>query len=127
MRGNVENKNNSVNIRFVDKTSDVRNLSENITSDVMLIYQSGNTGINDPNFWCSLEVATAELHLFVSSQRVTCGGNALQWLLVTIVVLHHKHMKLFKPLFHMLLRGPSEKVLLSRFVKRKSRKRDRSA
>jgi len=37
MRGNVENKNNNpVNIRFADKTSDIRNLSENITSDVML-------------------------------------------------------------------------------------------
>jgi len=40
MRGNVENKNNSsVNIRFVAKTSDLRNLSENITSDAMLKYQ----------------------------------------------------------------------------------------
>jgi len=29
--------NNPVNITFVDKTSDIRNLSENITSDVMLI------------------------------------------------------------------------------------------
>ena len=38
MRGNVE-KNNPVSIRFVAKTSDVRNLSENITSDVMLKYQ----------------------------------------------------------------------------------------
>ena len=36
MRGNVENKsNNSVSIRFVDKTSDIRNVSENIISDVM--------------------------------------------------------------------------------------------
>jgi len=39
MRGNVENKNNLVNIRFVHKTSDIRKLSENITSDAMLIYQ----------------------------------------------------------------------------------------
>jgi len=39
MRGNVENKNNTVNIRFVDKTTDIRNLSENVTSDAMLIYQ----------------------------------------------------------------------------------------
>jgi len=31
MRGNLENKsNNPVNIRFVAKTSDIRNLSENI-------------------------------------------------------------------------------------------------
>ena len=45
MRRNVENKNNNpVNIRFVAKTSDIRNLSENITSDVMLNYQKyGNT------------------------------------------------------------------------------------
>jgi len=35
MRGNVVNKNNSsVNIRFVAKTSDIRNFSENIRSDV---------------------------------------------------------------------------------------------
>jgi len=39
MRGNVENKNNLVYIRFVDKTADIRNLSEDITSDVMLIHQ----------------------------------------------------------------------------------------
>jgi len=40
MRRNVENKNNNpANITFVDKTSAIRNLSENITSDVMLIYQ----------------------------------------------------------------------------------------
>ena len=31
--------NNPVNIRFVAKTSDIKNLSENITSDVMLKYQ----------------------------------------------------------------------------------------
>ena len=52
MRGNVENKNNNpINIRFVGKTSDIINLSENITSDVMLIYQKwqvSNTSINDP-------------------------------------------------------------------------------
>jgi len=35
---NVENKNNPVNIRFVAKISDIRNLSESITSDVMLKY-----------------------------------------------------------------------------------------
>jgi len=41
MSGNVENKNsNPVNIRLVAKTSDIRNLSENITSDVMLKYQT---------------------------------------------------------------------------------------
>jgi len=48
----VENKNNNpVNIRFVLRTSEIRNLSEDITSDVMLKYQKWqhwNTGINDP-------------------------------------------------------------------------------
>jgi len=39
MRGNVEKSNNPVKIRFVAKTSDMRNLSENITSDVILKYQ----------------------------------------------------------------------------------------
>jgi len=39
MRGMVEKNNNAVNIRFVDKTSNIRNLSENITSDVILKYQ----------------------------------------------------------------------------------------
>jgi len=35
MRGNVVNKSNSpVNIRFVVKTSDIRNFSKNITSDL---------------------------------------------------------------------------------------------
>ena len=57
--------------------------------------RSGNTGINDPNFWCSLAVAAAELHLcFVIK------GN-LWWKrtfpMFTFVVLHHKHLKLFKP------------------------------
>jgi len=38
MRGNVEKSNKAVSIRYVTKTSDIRNLSENITSDVMLKY-----------------------------------------------------------------------------------------
>jgi len=44
--------------------------------------------------------------------------------IVNVVVLHHKHMKLSSHLHHMLLRGPSEKVFISRFVERKSSKRD---
>jgi len=40
MGRNVEtNSNNLDNFRFVDETSDIRNLSENIIPDVMLIYQ----------------------------------------------------------------------------------------
>jgi len=38
MRGNVETNKSPVNIRFVAKASDIRNLSENITYDVMLKY-----------------------------------------------------------------------------------------
>jgi len=37
MRGNVK-KSNPVNIRFVAKTSDIRYLSVNMTSDVILKY-----------------------------------------------------------------------------------------
>ena len=49
-----------------------------------------------PNFWCSLKVAAAELHLcFVIKCNVWWKRTFL--LTVTIVVLHHKHMKLFKP------------------------------
>jgi len=49
-----------------------------------------------PNFWCSLDVAAIELHFFVSSK-----GN-VWWKrtflpMVTISVLHYKHMKLFTP------------------------------
>jgi len=53
MRENVENKNNNpVNIRLVAKSSDIRNLSENITSDVMLKYQKWQTLASMiPNFW----------------------------------------------------------------------------
>jgi len=48
-----------------------------------------------PNFWCSLEVAATELHLcFVTNGNVWWKRTFLP--MVTIVVLHHKHMKLFK-------------------------------
>jgi len=40
---------NPVKIRFFAKTSEIRNIFENITSDLMLSIRSGNTGtINDP-------------------------------------------------------------------------------
>ena len=49
-----------------------------------------------PNFWWSLEVAAAELHLcFVIKGYVWWRRTFLP--MVTIVVLHHKRMKLFKP------------------------------
>jgi len=48
-----------------------------------------------PNFWCSLEVAAAELHLcFVIKGNVWWKRTFLP--MVTIVVLRHKYMKLFK-------------------------------
>ena len=63
MRGNVENKNNNpVNIRFVDKTWDTRNLSENITCHFN-ISQVATLVSMIPNLWCSLEVAAAELRV----------------------------------------------------------------
>jgi len=89
MRGNVKKNNTSVNIRFVAKTSDIRNLSENITSDVMWKYQNWQ-------FWCCLEVTATELHLcFVIKGNMWWKRTFLP--MATIVVLHHKHMKLFKP------------------------------
>jgi len=49
-----------------------------------------------PNFWYSLEVAAAELNLcFVEEGNVWWKRTFLPK--VTIVVLHHAHMKLFKP------------------------------
>jgi len=58
---------NPDNIRFVAKTSDIRNLSENITSNAMLKYQKWQRWYQlvstITNFWCSLQVAATELHL----------------------------------------------------------------
>jgi len=49
-----------------------------------------------PNFWYSLEVAATELQLcFVIKGNVWWKRTFLP--MVTIVVLHHKRMKLFKP------------------------------
>jgi len=49
-----------------------------------------------PNFWCSLKVAAAKLrHCFVIKGNVWRKRTFLP--MVTIVVLHHKHMKLSKP------------------------------
>ena len=48
-----------------------------------------------PNFWCCLEVAATELHLcFVIKGNVWWKRTFLP--MATIVVLHHKHTKLFK-------------------------------
>jgi len=46
--------------------------------------------------------------------------------MATIVVLHYKHMKekLAKPFSPYAMRIPSEKVSISLFMERKSRKRD---
>jgi len=48
-----------------------------------------------PKFWCCLEVAATELHLcFVIKGNMWWKRTFLP--MATIVVLHHKHMKLFK-------------------------------
>jgi len=98
MRGNVKKNKNPVNIRFVHKTSDIRKLSENITCDVMFVKISEVVTLVSmiPNFWCCLEVAATELHLcFVVKGNVWWKRTFPP--MATIVVLHHKHMKLFKP------------------------------
>jgi len=49
-----------------------------------------------PNFWCCLEVAATELHVcFVIKGNMWWKRTFLP--MASIVVLHHKHMKLFKP------------------------------
>ena len=49
-----------------------------------------------PNFWCTVEVVAAELHFcFVIKGNMRWKGTFLA--IVIVVVLHHKHMKLFKP------------------------------
>jgi len=69
-----------------------------------------------PNFWCSLEAAATELHLcFVIKGNVWWKRT---FPMATIVVLHHSTWSYSSHLHHMLLRGPSEKVLISRFDSR---------
>ena len=61
-----------------------------------------------PNFWCYLEVAATELHLcFVIKGNVWWKRTFL--LMVPIVVLHHKHMKLFKPFTPHVIAWPVRK------------------
>jgi len=50
-----------------------------------------------PNFWCSLDLAAAELHryCFVIKGNVWWKRTFLP--VVAIAVLHHKQMKPFKP------------------------------
>ena len=51
IRGIVEN-NNPLNVTFVEKTSDIRNISENITSDIMLNISEVATLVSIiPSFW----------------------------------------------------------------------------
>jgi len=74
-----------------------------------------------PNFWYILEVAAAELDIgFVT--KVMYGGNALffRWLLSLCYIINVWSYS--SHLHHVLLRGPSEKVLISRFVRTKEQK-----
>ena len=74
-----------------------------------------------PNFWCSLEVAAAELHLcFVIKGNVRWKRTVLP--VVTIFVLHKKYMKLFKLFTPHVIAWSARKVLISRFVEPKGRK-----
>jgi len=50
-----------------------------------------------PNFWCSLEIAAAKLHLcFVIKANLWWKRTFLP--MATTVVLYHKYMKLFTAL-----------------------------
>ena len=61
-----------------------------------------------PNLWCSLEVAATELHLcFVIKGNVWWKPTFLP--MVTIAVLHHKHMKLFTPFTPHVIAWPVRK------------------
>ena len=100
MRGNVEN-NNPVNIRFVAKISDIRNLFVNLTSDVILKYQKWQHLYQ----WSRTSGAVSRPPLpnctFVSSSRVTCRGNAhfFRWLLSLCYITNiWSYFKPFSPL-----------------------------
>jgi len=60
MRGNLEKNNNPVNIRFVAKASDIRKLSESITSDVLLKYQEWQHWCQLPTLHCTVIGLTRE-------------------------------------------------------------------
>jgi len=61
-----------------------------------------------PNFWCSLEVAAAELHLcFVIKGNVWWKRTFLS--VVAIVVYHHKQIKLFKSFAPRVIAWPIRK------------------
>jgi len=88
MRGNVEKNKNPVNIRFVAKASDIRNLSETITSDV-IISEVATLVSMIPNFWCCLEVAATELHLcFVIQGNVWWKRTFFRWLLSLCYIIN---------------------------------------
>ena len=96
MTRNVEKNNNPVNIRFDAKASDIRKLSENIASDVMLKYQKWQHWYQWSWTSGAVEVAAAQLHLcFVINGNVWWKSTFRR--MVTIAVLHHKHMKRVKP------------------------------
>jgi len=92
MRGNVKKNKNPVNIRFVAKAF----IWEHHIWCHVKISEVATLVSMIPNFWYCLEVTTTELHLCV-----VIKGN-VWWKrtflpMATIVVLHNKHMKLFKP------------------------------
>jgi len=61
-----------------------------------------------PNFWCSLEVAAAELHLcFLMKGNVWWKRTFLP--MFTIIVLHHNYMKQFKPFTPHVIAWPVRK------------------
>ena len=73
-----------------------------------------------PNFWCCLEVTATELHLcFVIKGNVWWKPT---FPMATIVVLHHKHMKLFKPFTPHVIAWPVRKGFNQSIRKTKEQK-----
>jgi len=94
MRGNVKKNINPVNIRFAP-THQTFIWEHHIWCHVKILEVATLVSMI-PNFWCSLEVAAAELHIcFVIKGNVRWKRTYVR--MVAIVVLHHEHMNLFKP------------------------------
>jgi len=91
IRGNPE--------KTIQATSDLspKHQTSDIYQRTVKISEMATTISMIPNFWYNLQVAAAELHryCFVIKDNVWWKRTFLP--VVTIVVLHHKHMKPFKP------------------------------
>jgi len=99
-----------------------------MTSDVMLKYQKWQHWYQYSQFRMKSRGSGSRTAPLFRHKGWRCGGNALffRWLLSLCYIINIWSYSSHLQLHHMLLRGPSEKVLISRFVGRKSSKRDYS-